>query len=424
MRTRAPMRRVVLDRRAAPDDAVARRSCTRSRTTREVADDRRRRASVVPAKTIAPVEIVQPSPIDEPRQRAARGRRAGRRAPGACRAPRCRRRRVPAPIEQPSCTTTLAPNSTPSPISTSSPTCRFGPRGSARRRHARAASTDAARRRRASAACASSTSTTARPSRPLQRGVAPLADGVDELLALEAQRLVVRDARDRDVAEAHAHVLAVGVGARRQRDALVVDRDLAVGLHVVEHDHLLRADDRQLARLVRVEPGQVQVRDDAGGELEVAEDDVLDAGPHVALAARLQPRSAARRRGRAARRRRARRGSRARSRRRAPCRGSRGCRRGSRCSPSSPESISSRTARERRVEEQQVPDHQPAVGRLGGLDELAGVRRAERASGFSTNTCLPAASARRPSGWCVGTLEADGDRVERRIVQQVVEVGR
>ena len=40
--------------------------------------------------------------------------------------------------------------------------------------------------------------------------------------------------------------------------ALVVDGHLAVGLHVVEHGHLPRADHRHLAHLVGVEPAQVQ----------------------------------------------------------------------------------------------------------------------------------------------------------------------
>ena len=89
----------------------------------------------------------------------------------------------------------------------------------------------------------------------------------------------------------------------------------------------LRADDRQAPLLVRVEPRQVQVRDDARGEAQVAEDDVLDALAHEGgavreallglLADQVQRRPT----------RRARRGSTARSRRRAACRGSGGCRR-------------------------------------------------------------------------------------------------
>ena len=272
-----------------------------------------------------------PRPTVEARQRIARARSTGRRAPGACRARRCRRPRVPAPIEQPSCTTTLAPNSHARRRSSRpSPTCRLGPRGSARRRHARQcapvappASSERLHRlqhlddrqalaRRCSAARGPRSMASTNSWHSSRSGSSFGMRGIE----MSPKRTL--------------DVLAVGVGARRARDALVVDRDLAVGLHVVEDDHLLRADDRQLAHLVRVEPAQVEVRDGARRELEVAEDDVLDVRAHVALAARLGLDRAARRRGRAAPRRRARRGSRARSRRRAPGRGSRGCRRGSR----------------------------------------------------------------------------------------------
>ena len=57
---------------------------------------------------------------------------------------------------------------------------------------------------------------------------------------------------------------------------LLVDRHLAFELHVVEHHHLLQPDDGHLPHLVRVEPGQVHVRDAAGREAEEAEHDVLD----------------------------------------------------------------------------------------------------------------------------------------------------
>ena len=59
--------------------------------------------------------------------------------------------------------------------------------------------------------------------------------------------------------------------------ALLVHRHLPLGLHVVEHDHLLAADDRHLPHLVRVEPRQVHVGDLPAREAQEAEDDVLDA---------------------------------------------------------------------------------------------------------------------------------------------------
>ena len=66
--------------------------------------------------------------------------------------------------------------------------------------------------------------------------------------------------------------------ARRSNRRLLVHRHLPLGLHVVEHDHLLAPDDGHLTHLVRVEPRQVHVRDLAAREAEEAEDDVLDAG--------------------------------------------------------------------------------------------------------------------------------------------------
>src|SRR6185295_5668055 len=59
----------------------------------------------------------------------------------------------------------------------------------------------------------------------------PGADALDEMLALDPQRLAVGDPRAVDVARA-GDVLAVGV--RVLVEALVVDGDLALELHVVE----------------------------------------------------------------------------------------------------------------------------------------------------------------------------------------------
>ena len=94
------------------------------------------------------------------------------------------------------------------------------------------------------------------------------------MAALEAERLVVRDLRDRDVA-APCLPLAVGLGSLPR--VFLVDGHLPLELHVVEDDHLLLPDDGDLPHLVRVEPGEVHVRDLAAREAEVAEDDVFDA---------------------------------------------------------------------------------------------------------------------------------------------------
>src|SRR5919106_5961755 len=104
--------------------------------------------------------------------------------------------------------------------------------------------------------------------------VAVPADEAQELPALELERLVGRDARTEDVAGSG---LPLPVAVRRPPRRLLVHGDLALELHVVEHDHLLRADDRDLAHLVRVEPREVHVGDPPRREAEVAEDDVLDA---------------------------------------------------------------------------------------------------------------------------------------------------
>src|SRR3954453_22997686 len=117
-----------------------------------------------------------------------------------------------------------------------------------------------------------------------ERGAA-FAHALDEVLALDPQRLAVRDPRAPHVARA-GDVLAVGRGVLVE--PLVVDGDLALEVHVVERRHPARADDREAPLLVRVEPRQVQVRGEAGREAQVAENDVLDVGTHVGLAARVE----------------------------------------------------------------------------------------------------------------------------------------
>src|SRR6478609_12118269 len=83
--------------------------------------------------------------------------------------------------------------------------------------------------------------------------VAVTGDQSQEVLALESQRLRGRDLRDEDVA-APGLPFAVRLGALPRR--LVVDRDLALQLHVVEDGHPVSPDDGQAAHLVGVEPGE------------------------------------------------------------------------------------------------------------------------------------------------------------------------
>src|SRR4051794_4338400 len=111
---------------------------------------------------------------------------------------------------------------------------------------------------------------------------AALAHALDEVLAFDPQRLAVRDPGAPDVPGA-GDVLAVG--ARALVEALVVDSDLALEVHVVEGRHPLGADDGEAALLVRVQPRQVQVGGKPGREAQEAEHDVLDAALHVRLAA-------------------------------------------------------------------------------------------------------------------------------------------
>ena len=89
-------------------------------------------------------------------------------------------------------------------------------------------------------------------------------DAIDEMLALDAQRLGARELRRPHVAgpvaDAHLVDLLRVVG---EADALVVDLDLLARLEVVVDDHLLAAADQDLAHLHRRQPAHVDVRDRA-----------------------------------------------------------------------------------------------------------------------------------------------------------------
>ena len=164
----------------------------------------------------------------------------------------------------------------------------------------------------------SSTRTTRQAALAVRARRLAVAHALDEVPALQPQRLIVGHHRAPDVARSRDVLAVVAVVLL---EALVVDGQLALERHVVEGRHPARADDREAPLLVRVEPRQVQVRREAGGEAQVAEDDVL-----------VRPRACTTRRTRGTRpappepvavppRRRARRATRARSRLRAACRG-------------------------------------------------------------------------------------------------------
>src|SRR3954452_22211722 len=175
------------------------------------------------------------------------------------------------PIRVPSSTTTFGPNSTPSPRWTSSPMhsarALFAGRSIPLPLVGNESGPDAGH--------ADTPGLVERLLEPLEHAHDPqaalavrqrpatLAHAVDEVLALEAQRLVVGHPWRPDVARAR-DVLAVGVGLLVE--ALVVDGDLPLGVHVVERRHPPRPDDRETPLLVRIEPRQVQVRGDARRE--------------------------------------------------------------------------------------------------------------------------------------------------------------
>src|SRR4051794_18573377 len=155
--------------------------------------------------------------------------------------------RTSPPSETPSPITTCGPKRTPSPIRTSSPRTSPGARSDGGILRAPRRVEPLLERGEhphdAQARCA------------VRARGQPVADALDEVLALELQRLAIGNPGAPDVARAR-DVLAVGGDVLVE--ALVVDRDLALEVHVVEGGHPAGADDREPALLVRIEPRQVQ----------------------------------------------------------------------------------------------------------------------------------------------------------------------
>ena len=175
--------------------------------------------------------------------------------------------------------------------------------------------------------------------------------------------------------------------------------------------------------LCGIEPAQMQVGGQTGREAQKAEDDVLDARrAHRTRRAR-RSRRAPRRPGAARPRRRGRPGSTARSRRRAACRGSAGCRRCSRSLPSSPASASSLSFRTPGWYSSRCPTISTRPARRGrghralGVGDRLGQRLLDEA------VLAGREHAQRPARRGSGTGVASDDSVERRIGQQLVEVG-
>ena len=180
-------RRVVLDQRAAADDDVV-ADRARARARRPGRRRSRARRCVVPAKTTAPVETIVPSPSSSggsgSRFAVERGESVGCLPTTASSQHLARPRRAPCPGRRPR----------------SRATCTLGA-------HAGRAPSE-------SCSCSSARTTTARRARP--RAVALAAHEAQEVLALEPQRLVVRDLRAEDVAGAR---LPLAVGRRRASTA-------------------------------------------------------------------------------------------------------------------------------------------------------------------------------------------------------------
>src|SRR3954449_8234602 len=172
-----------------------------------------------PASTTAPAQITAPSPTTSG---GGASRTAFERAPNAgglpSTAPSCTE--TPAPSAVPAWITTLAPitasegSSTPSPIS--SPGARSDCRSTR-------ALLERALQRLQHAHDAQSALT-------VGAGARTRPHALDEVLALDAQRLLVRDLRAPRAARAR-DVLAVG--GEVLVEALVVNRDLPLELHVV-----------------------------------------------------------------------------------------------------------------------------------------------------------------------------------------------
>src|SRR5919201_6511838 len=146
--------------------------------------------------------------------------------------------REPAPTTVPSWITTLPPMITLGGSLTPSPRSRPGARSDCR-------STRAPRKRlleRLEHPHHAQAALTARA------WLAAVGDALEEVATFNSQRLLVGYVRRPDVAGAH-HVLTVRL--ELLVEALVVDGDLALDLHVVKGRHLLRSHHRKPALFVR-----------------------------------------------------------------------------------------------------------------------------------------------------------------------------
>src|SRR4051812_46878680 len=203
-----------------------------------------------PATTTAPAHTVAPAPIVAGGGGSREAIESGPSASGLPMiAPSCTRAPVSSTV--PAWMTTWPPSSTSSGSSTPSPSSRPGARsdGCNTRALLERALERLQHTHHAQAALAAGA------------GLRAVGDPLEEVAALDPEGLLVGDPIAVGVARA-GDVLAVGGPVLVE--ALVVDGDLALDLHVVEGRHPLRADHREAALLVGIEPGQVHVGREPG----------------------------------------------------------------------------------------------------------------------------------------------------------------
>jgi len=121
------------------------------------------------------------------------------------------------------------------------------------------------------------------------------ADAIEEVLALGLERFLLLDVGDVHVAVMIGVIeFAERVVMRRAFNARVVDFDLFNLRDVVVNDHALAADDRDLARLARIEPAAVNHRRAIVPEIDAHAGHVFDSGRDVRAATSARRRRVAR----------------------------------------------------------------------------------------------------------------------------------
>src|SRR5712691_2613800 len=112
-----------------------------------------------------------------------------------------------------------------------------------------------------------------------------ITDALEKVPAFQPHRLIDLQVWNRDVAKAERDVFGEGAVIRVVLRTLVVDPQLLCVLHVIEHHHLLAANDRHLSDLVRIEPAHVDVSQGLVIEIKRDEHDVLNAASQIGLPA-------------------------------------------------------------------------------------------------------------------------------------------